>query len=454
MKIHLKNLLLLFFSVLFVFVLSACTNNSSTQSTTTTLEGEEPIVLAGEYEVDITDLGMPMIVYLKIDADDNFFLAPDRTFTVDKGHGTISSIGDTYMFIYSDSTPDTPKTSTFKIENNNLHFETALPYGSSNLRCTAVDEENPDITYYLVANKFLFEDYLGDYAGSHSVTAMSSTIDYEYTLKLKTGCTYVFTSTFELEDETYEFIEKGAFSINGTAITLTPEGGSALVGVINADSSLDVSIQVSEMAERATHNLKVATTAAFSGTYYGIKTIKDGETIISSTLAVVVLDKFGNYTYTATESVSGDEPTASGTFSVSGSAITFTPTVGTAQTGSIANYVLKSKFMLTEEATAEVEITFYRENVQGVFTAVTTVEEVDFEAELILNVDGTFSVTITQVGGEVIFDEEGTFTLTRMLFVSLNLKVGTTTYACVVSLSGLNVNFIINEVTYGFILKK
>ena len=67
-----------------------CTDDTSDTSGTTTETPEETSIV-GEYIIDITDLGMPLQFYLKIDEDDNFYLSPDRSYEVDKGHGIVGS---------------------------------------------------------------------------------------------------------------------------------------------------------------------------------------------------------------------------------------------------------------------------------------------------------------------------------------------------------------------------
>ena len=452
MKRNLSVFMLILLTIILSISSFAC-NKTTTLSTTTT--AELGYALAGDYEIDITNLGMPLIVFLRIDEDKNFFLSPDLNFDVDKGHGTIGQSGSTYMFIYSDSTSETPKTCTFLFENNNIHFQSSLPYGSSNLHASAVDENNPDITYYLVANVLLYQDYYGDFSGSHTVTAMGSEIEYNYTLSLKSGCNYQFVSDFNVSGDASSYEETGTYSIDGTTLTLTPEGADAIVGTINSDGSIDISIKASSMAERETHNLKVATTSLYKGTYVGYLKIVDGETILHETTLTLVLDQFGNYalsgndTKTSTFSVSNE-------FSVEGTSITFY--MGGSEydvVGSIANYVIKASFPVSSDLGTSAEFTLYRDNIQGTFTQTSTVDDVEYHASLTLYNDGTYSVIITQVGGSEILNETGTFKITFFMFVKCTLtSEAQVKTECVVSLLGLNVNFVVNDVTYGFILTK
>ncbi|MFA7560934.1 MAG: hypothetical protein WCY80_02380, partial [Candidatus Izemoplasmatales bacterium] len=98
----------LFLSLLLVLTLGFITLGCNGSTTETTTEPEEQSI-EGEYSIDITDLGMPLVFYLKIDAESNFYLSSDRNYEVDKGLGIVGSSGDTYMLIYSDSTTEEPK---------------------------------------------------------------------------------------------------------------------------------------------------------------------------------------------------------------------------------------------------------------------------------------------------------------------------------------------------------
>jgi len=416
------------------------------QGTTDITTGTEELTLVGEYEIDITSLGMPLVFYLKIDANDNFFLSSDRTYAVDKGHGTIASSGDTYMFLYSDSTTENPKTSTFNVRNRNIYFIASLPYGSSNLQGT--DEDNPELIIYPIAKALLFEEYLGVYAGSHT----ADMINYEYYLELGTGCEYNFTSNF-VSGTSIEFVETGVFSIDGTIITLSPENGTEVNGVLNNDESIDIAIKSFEGDVPTSRNLRFATTAAYAGTYYGYSDELDGDTVIFAVDAVLVLDNFGGYSYSAFDNVSSQTITENGAFSVSGSVFTFTPEGQTAITGTFPKYVIKAAFIVDPSSSTREEVWFYRSNIQGQFHGTATVDEVDYTAVLNVYADASFDLVISIVGGDNILTKEGTFTVGGFP-VSLNLKVNTITTALVISLTNLQGNFAISDVEYGFNFSK
>ncbi len=441
-----KRITLMILAFFLAIVLLAC------QTTTTTTKAD--FELAGEYEIDITNLGMPLVFYLKMETDSTFKLSSNRNYDVDKGHGTVAGSGGTYMLLYSDSTTENPKTATFTVVNQNLLFSTNLPYGASNINFMKVDDDDPEITYYLMAKIYAFEDRLGEYAGSHTVSAMGSEITYQYSIHLKPGLEYTFRSDFEMGGEAYSYDEKGIFTISGMTITITPEGQSAIEGVIKEDGSLDLSVKPSQMGSRAVRNLRLTTTAAYAGVYLGYRNRVMGETVMYDTDTTLILDKFGGYTYQGIDAQSGtiDEV---GTYSVSGTTITFTVTETQAtHTGTIQNFMVVASFVVSTQSTNRAEIVSYRSNVQGELTGTTTVEEVEYTATLMLNPDGTYTLELKNAENAVILTESGTFTITKTMLVNLNLTAGAVTRNFVVSMSGVNGNIVHNEVTYGFLFAK
>ncbi len=451
MKLKFDKFLVLGLLILFGVTLLGCGGKTTEQTTTT--QGGPSIV--GEYLIDITDLGMPLQFYLKIDSDDNFYLSPDRTYQTDKGHGTIGSSGETYMLIYSDSTSEAPKTSTFHIQDNNLHFDANLPYGASNLPASKVDEENPDITYYLVAKTLMYEDYFGEYAGTHTVSAMGSEVVYDYYLKLTEGREFMFYSEYAMSGVEYDYTETGFYDIDEGTVTLhyLDEDVS---GSFDEDMNLTIAVKASEMAQREERVLQVATTAACASIYYGYYAEYTGEVLDFEVDIILVLDKFGGYEYTAVNSVSGTV-TETGSFTSDGTNLEFTPASATeSYAGTIVNYVVEGEF-LVDDSSPRTDVKMYCKTVQGTFSA-DGEDELENQYSALLNLlnDGTFTFIVTDSAEEEIINATGTFAVTRFMFTQLVLTAeDETVYTLVVSEVGLNVNVLVaEEVEVGFILMK
>ena len=435
------------FSILLAFLLGLLMFGCGGSTTEVTTSPVEETSIVGEYMIDITDLGMPLIFYLKIDADDNFYLSPDRAYATDKGHGTVGSSGDTYMLIYSDSTAETPKTSTFEIEEGNLHFQTTLPYGSSNLPASKEDEVDPSIIYYLVGKVIVYENYFGEYAGTHTVSAMGSEVVYDYNLKFEVGREFSFISNFVMGDEAYTYEETGFYDIEDDVVTLYLDD-TTVIGNFD-DNSLVIPIKASEMGTREERTLQLAVTAVCASTFYGYL---DKENDVE---AVLILDKFGGYSFTSDDGV--NVVTESGSFTFDNGALVFNPEGDEeSYTGTLANYVLTASFKTDTLSETREEITFYCKTIQGEFTGTTTDElENEYQATLVLNPDATFTLLVKK-GEETIIDQTGTFSVRRFMLVQLILTCeDETVYEMVISEVGLNVNFTLaDETEIGFSLKK
>lgn len=435
------------FSILLAFLLGLLMFGCGGSTTEVTTSPVEETSIVGEYMIDITDLGMPLIFYLKIDAEDNFYLSPDRTYATDKGHGTVGSSGDTYMLIYSDSTAETPKTSTFEIEEGNLHFQTTLPYGSSNLPASKEDEVDPSIIYYLVGKVIVYEDYFGEYAGTHTVSAMGSEVVYDYSLKFEVGREFSFISNFVMGDEAYTYEETGFYDIEDDVVTLYLDD-TTVIGNFD-ENSLVIPIKASEMGTREERTLQLAVTAVCASTYYGYF---DGENPLN---VVLELNKFGGYNFIKDNGVY--VVSESGSFTFDNGSLIFTPDGDeNSYSGTLANYVLNASFVVDDLVGDREEITFYCETIQGEFLGETTDElENEYQASLTLYSNATFTLLVKK-GEETLIEQTGSFSVRRFMFVQLILTAeDETVYEMVISEVGLNVNFTLaDETEIGFSLRK
>ena len=119
--------------------------------------------IAGDYQIDITNLGMPLVFYLRIEADGAFMLSPNLDFdpSESRGEGVIAESGGVHMMIYKEHTSDNPKTATFVLDGPNLVCPSTLPYGSSNSISSAEDPDDPESVYTLTAEALASSEYDG-----------------------------------------------------------------------------------------------------------------------------------------------------------------------------------------------------------------------------------------------------------------------------------------------------
>jgi len=390
--------------------------------------------IAGVYQIDITQLGMPLVFYLRINPDGAFMLSPNTNFDPgeSRGQGVIGESQGIYMMIYQEHTSDNPKTATFILDGPNLLFQSTLPYGSSNIINTAEDPDDPEITYTLTADTLALSEYYGTYAGSHSVQAMGSAIDYAYTLTLKAGLRYEFSSEFAMGGEVYTYSETGSWNVDGDEFTLVPAGEEAVQGTMDADGAITVGIRASEMARSRTESLlRIATHADFAGTYVGLKA-----TAMYTANVTMVLDMFGAYRYTA--DVGMPEPyEETGSYDVSGTQIAFTPDGGTAYNGTLQNLVLSGKFQVIGNMPGT-DLVLYSETVLGTFSGSATQEDVEYSTVLTLNPDGSYELLVSDAAGQAIVEGAGAFQLQRGMTLMVVLSGLEPAPLCTVSGAGLN----------------
>jgi len=391
--------------------------------------------IAGVYQIDITNMGMPLVFYLQVDEDGNFMLCPNLEFdpSESRGAGQIGESQGVYMMIYEDHSADNPKTATFVLDGPNFVFQSTVPYGSSNIVFTAEDEDDPSIVYTLSADTLALSEYYGTYAGGHSVTGMGSAVDYAYTLTLMAGLRYEFVSAFSMGGEDYTYSENGTWNIDGDQFTLDPANEDAVQGTIDADGGITIGVRASEMARSRTESLlRVATHADYAGTYTGLKS-----SAMYSAATTVVLDMFGTFHYSA-DVGEPDLYEETGSYDVDGTDITFAPEGGDAYAGTLENMVLAGSFKVIGMMPATAMV-MYDETVLGTFAgSATDEEEVEYNTVLTLNPDGSYELLISDAAGQAVIESSGTFELQRGMTLMVVFSDVDPAPMCTISASGLN----------------
>lgn len=347
--------------------------------------------IAGEYVLDASNIGMPMKWYIQITEDAKFTIATDRAYTNKKGEGTIGNTDDTYMFVYSDSTNESPKTATFKVDGVNLVFSTSVPIGTASI--AIVEEDGNKI--YPTAKGIKCEDYLGTYVGTYEkVSPMAGTVNYNYEITLSYGMEYSFTSSFSMMGATYTITENGTFAIDGTKIsfTATTKDGAAVENPVAVDGTIEnkeitAAFKLSMMASEAqTVTAKFAIYPELAGTYIGkIEKAMGPMTLVYNT--ELVLDALGNYKYSTTDSEGNKDYSEEGTYVANNGVISFTSSAegAAAVDGTYNDYVVTTKFPMSAMVSTPVDTVVYSEAVSGTFKTEATQDDVKYNVELNLS---------------------------------------------------------------------
>lgn len=356
--------------------------------------------LAGTYELDAAPLGMPLKVYIIIHEDGTFQMSNKPVDGADKGTGTIGEKDGTYVMLYSDSTNEKVKSATFTLDGKSLVFSTAVPYGSASFA------PNPDENLYPTALLMAYEEYLGEYAGVLNADTAMGTVVYDVALKLDKGAKAAFSSSFTVMGTSMTYVQEGTFDIADGAFVMTTTEGNQITGTVNADGSFTVSAALSQMSSTPREvTLVPAITASYAGEYAAVK---DFSMMGFNVTANLSLSKVGTYHYVSSIG-DGNDYVEDGTYAVENGVITLTPAEGEAVQGAYGAAVATLKLKISPSVPMATEMTFYGDQVQGVFTAEGSDDIGNtYFSTLTLNPDGTYTIVL-DTNGMPAYDEAGTF---------------------------------------------
>ncbi|MCI8318296.1 MAG: hypothetical protein HFG96_07195 [Lachnospiraceae bacterium] len=208
--------------------------------------------VANDYYVDLTELGMNLTIYLRLEEDGNFLFSNTVDFATNKSSGTFQESEDEYIMVYEtvngeEKSVSDGLTSSFVVtEDGSLDFTGCdyIYYGSA--KATTTSDDNPDAQLIAVV---IPEDY--DAPDTESEFQVGS---YEAADMAEDGVTYLHTVAF-YEDDSYMHMiryeqdgqmcfwyETGTYGVNTTQLALEPDGGSRIsCDVVDAET-LQVSV--------------------------------------------------------------------------------------------------------------------------------------------------------------------------------------------------------------------
>lgn len=160
-------------------------------------------------------------------------------------------------------------------------------------------------------------DYVGVYAGGHETAGMGGKVTYTYSVELKADATYELKSYFVMGDSLYEFIETGAYVIDGGKLVITPAGQDPVEGSLNSDGTITIGVKPSQMASKRTEATLAPSAVTVAGVY---KATLQGPTTIEATL---YLNHQGQYNYLAVPGNDSGAVHENGFYGVAGEELTF-----------------------------------------------------------------------------------------------------------------------------------
>lgn len=199
--------------------------------------------VAGDYYLDLSELGMKLTIYLRIAEDGGFRFANTTDFSLVKSSGTVQKGEDKYMMVYDsvngeDKNLSEGLTSSFQVrEDGSLDFSSCerIYYGSAS--AVTVSDNDPGIIllgvplpegYQEASTESVFQP--GVYAAEgENISLRASFYDdnsYLLTQARTEGGSVVYSS------------ESGVYGVSTTQLALTPTGASRLSGEVLSETEL------------------------------------------------------------------------------------------------------------------------------------------------------------------------------------------------------------------------
>lgn len=232
-----------------------------------------PVGVAGDYYIDLTELGMKLTIYLRISQDGSFLFSNTPAFETNKSSGTVQVSENEYLMVYSsvngeDKSISDGLTSKFVLaEDGSLDFTACdrIYYGSASSTTTSAD--NPQAKLIALPIPEDYEAPSGESDFSIGVYFARDEAGDSCYLSFFDDASYIFL----LSGGDTLFSEVGRYGVSTTQLALTPQDGQRVACEVVGPTELSVSVPVPGQSERVTlrftkEDAAAPLAAAMSGT--------------------------------------------------------------------------------------------------------------------------------------------------------------------------------------------
>lgn len=241
-----KKLIRLFSAMLAVCLLLAGCGATETKS------GKDTSSVAHDYYIDLTDLGMKLTIYLRLDAEGNFLFSNTLDFETNKSSGTFQESDGSYIMVYSsvngeEKTASDGLTSTFTVqEDGSLDFTSCdyIYYGSARATTTSADNPDAKLIGHIVTEDYDAPDLSSPFESGTYETAdvTEGGITYTHSLSFYEDNTYLHVIRWEENGQPGFSYETGTYGISTTQLALEPGGEDRLSCEVVDGETLNVSV--------------------------------------------------------------------------------------------------------------------------------------------------------------------------------------------------------------------
>lgn len=292
--------------VCMAFSLAACGGNDedAVSGGTSSSKNADTSEVANDYYLDLTDLGMKLTVYLRLDAEGNFIFSNTLDFTTNKGSGTFQKSDDAYVMIY-DSVNGEEKsisegiTASFVVtEDGNLDFSGSdvVPYGSANINTVAEDDASIKLMGHIVTEDFAAPSTESAFQSGSYTTEMvqENGVYYTHMISFYEDNTYLHFMSYEQDGNMMFASETGTYGVSTSQLALEPEISNAEAGhsgrvecEIVDGSNLVVSVYpYAGATERVSMNFTKVNMVSMLGSFYGSGTVTGSTDTFSAELTI------------------------------------------------------------------------------------------------------------------------------------------------------------------------
>lgn len=245
---------------------------------------EDTSAVAGEYYLDLTELGMKLTVYLQMTEEGTFLFSNTLDFATNKSSGTLQAAEQGYVMVF-DSVNGEEKnisegiTASFRVtEEGNLDFSVCdtVPYGSANINTISPDDPEVVLMAYPVTADYNAPSEKTEFQpGIYQAEEVEQNgIYYSHTISFYEDETYLHFVTYE-ENGIQKYVsETGRYGVSTTQLALEPEGGEETTGRVESEvvdeKNLNVSVYgYAGAKERSTISFAKVDTVSMIASYSG-----------------------------------------------------------------------------------------------------------------------------------------------------------------------------------------
>lgn len=279
-----------------LFSMTACGGTGGTNETPDTKD------VAGNYYLDLSDLGMKLTVFLKLEENGKFIFSNTLDFEVNKSSGTFQKSGEEYVMVF-DSVNGEEKSisegltgSFFVDEEGRLDFSGSdtIPYGSARIS-TVSEDETAKLLGILVTEDYIAPTQESEFqTGSYGADPVEQNgIYYSHMVSFYEDNTYLHFVNWEEGGEMKFFSETGTYGISTTQLALEPEGENRVECEVTDGEHVTLSLlPFGGTSERQNMTFTRTDSVGMVGTFQGEGTKKQDS---SAFLAECTLYEDGSY---------------------------------------------------------------------------------------------------------------------------------------------------------------